>query len=171
MTKHGGKWLGVMDLPIHDPKGAVVLYHVHNEGHEPTLIEEIRGILKRACEIETEEAMDAEGLGYRWAHMAIHRFTLALKVPNIPGQDTKKLDKVPWKLGLGLLTLRKQKRTHVMGGRRETVQEGGKGVSLSRLRGKTQRRGERIRRAHHHHCVRSDGRLPAVHLAGKQQLR
>ena len=97
-TKHGGRWLGEMELPTHDPKGAVVLYHVHNEGHEPTLIEEIQGILKRACEIETEEAMGAEGLGYRWAHMAIPRFTLALKVPMIPGQDTKKLDKLPWKM-------------------------------------------------------------------------
>ena len=67
-TKHGGKWIGEMDLPTHDPKGTVVLYHVHNEGHEPTLIEEITGILTKACEEETEEAMEDGGLGYKWAH-------------------------------------------------------------------------------------------------------
>ena len=70
---------------------------MHNEGHKPILIEEIKGILQHACELETSEAIDDGGLGYRWAQTDVPKFTLALKVPNIPGQDSKKLEKLPWK--------------------------------------------------------------------------
>ncbi len=34
----------------------------------------------------------------KWVEKEVPPFTIALKVPNIPGQDTSKLSKMPWKM-------------------------------------------------------------------------
>ena len=47
-----------------------------------------------------EEAKDTAGdnFEFKWAVKEIPAFTLALNVPNIPGQDSSKLNKMPWQM-------------------------------------------------------------------------
>ena len=70
-----------MTLETHNPKGSIVLYHMHNGGHEDTIVEERRGILEKARDLENEDAME-----FKWGDIDIPPFSLVLMVPNIPGQ-------------------------------------------------------------------------------------
>ena len=94
--KYGGNRLQVMALKTHNPKGSVVLYHMHNGGHVDSIVAEGRRILEKARDLEMEESMG--DMEFKWGEMPIPQFTLNLRVPVIPGQDTKKLDKLPWQM-------------------------------------------------------------------------
>jgi len=94
--KHGGNRLQLMKLQTHNPKGSVVLYHMHNGGHKGTLVAEGRRILEKARDEEDADTMGDEG--FKWGTYPIPEFDLNLKVPNIPGQDSKRLGKLPWQM-------------------------------------------------------------------------
>ena len=91
--KHGGNRLQLMVLKTHNPKGAVVLYHMHNGGHVDSIVVEGRKILEKARDLEQEESME-----FTWGEVAVPEFTLTLRVPTIPGLDTKKMDRLPWQM-------------------------------------------------------------------------
>ena len=54
-----------------------------------------RRILEKAREAAENDAMEKD---FRWSSAAIPEFTLALRVPNIPGQDTSKMNKKTWQM-------------------------------------------------------------------------
>ena len=45
-----------------------------------------------------EEGNDAMVDDFKWVTVDIHKFTLALRVHNIPGQDTSKMNKMSWQM-------------------------------------------------------------------------
>lgn len=92
--KYGGIRLQVMTLKTHNPKGSIVLYHMHNVGHEATIIEEGRKMLKKARNMESNDTMDE----FKWKSQDIPDFLLVSKMPNIPEHDTKRLDKLSWQV-------------------------------------------------------------------------
>lgn len=94
--KYGGNRLQLMALKTHNPKGSVVLYHMHNGGHVDSIVAEGRRILEKARDLEMEESMgDKE---FMWGEAPVPEFTLNLRVPIIPGLDTKRMDKLPWQM-------------------------------------------------------------------------
>ena len=94
--KYGGNRLQLMVLKTHNPKGAVVLYHMHNGGHVDSIVAEGRMILEKARDVEQAESMG--DTSFKWGEVAVPEFTLTLRVPVIPGLDTKKMDKLPWQM-------------------------------------------------------------------------
>jgi hypothetical protein len=93
--KCGGNRLGIKELKTHHPEGSIVLYHMYNQGNEESIMAEGKRILEKAKE---EERNDAMGDDFKWAFVDIPEFTLALRVPNIPGQDTSKMNKMSWQM-------------------------------------------------------------------------
>jgi hypothetical protein len=93
--KNGGRRLGIKDLKTHHQEGSIVLYHLYNQGSEETIASEGIEIPTRAKE---EELSDNMVENFKWANVNIPEFTLALKVPNIPGQGTSKMNKVTWRM-------------------------------------------------------------------------
>jgi hypothetical protein len=92
--KNGGNRLGVKELKTHVTKGAIVLYHLYNQGHEGTILAETKRMLEEARDLEEEEAMD----DFEYGEKDVPEFTLRLMVPKIPGQDTTRLNKLPWRV-------------------------------------------------------------------------
>ena len=93
--KSGGNRLGIKELKTHHPEGSIVLYHMYNQGNEESIVAEGKRILEKAKE---EEGNNAMGEDFKWAFVDIPEFTLALRVPNIPGQDTSKMNKMTWQM-------------------------------------------------------------------------
>ena len=52
-------------------------------------------ILEKAREAAENDASEED---FRWSSAAIPEFTLTLRVPNIPGQDTSKMNKMTWQM-------------------------------------------------------------------------
>ena len=73
----------------------MVLYHMYNQGSEESIIAEGICILTKARD---EEAGNMRADDFKWAGVEVPEFTLQLKVPNIPGQDTSKMNKMSWQM-------------------------------------------------------------------------
>ena len=93
--KCGGNRLGIKELKTHHPEGSIVLYHLYNQGNEESIVAEGKRILEKAKEEEGNNAMEED---FKWAFVDIPEFTLALRVPMIPGQDTSKMNKMTWQM-------------------------------------------------------------------------
>ena len=93
--RNGGRNLRLLELKTHNPEGAVVLYHMYNQGSEESIIAEGINILTKARDAE---AGDMRTEDFKWAGVEVPKFTLQLKVPNIPGQDTSKMSKMSWQM-------------------------------------------------------------------------
>jgi hypothetical protein len=83
-----------MSLRTHNLEGLIVLYHMHTTGHESTIVEEGRKSFEKARDLEASDTIEE----FKWKSQEIPDFLLVLKVPNIHGQTTKKLDKIPWQM-------------------------------------------------------------------------
>ena len=75
-------------------KGAVVLYILYNKDTAATLMAEATLIMSRARDKEAEDSMNK----FPWVDKAIPAFAFSRKVPNLPGQDTQKMQKMPWRM-------------------------------------------------------------------------
>ena len=93
--KCGGNRLGIKELKTHHPEGSIMLYHMYNQGNEESIVAEGKKILEKAREATENDAMEED---FRWSSVAIPEFTLALRVPNISGQDTSKMNKMTWQM-------------------------------------------------------------------------
>ena len=63
----------LMALKTHNPKGAVVMYHMHNGGHVDSIVDEGRRILEKARDLEMAGSMgDKE---FKWGEAPIPEFT------------------------------------------------------------------------------------------------
>ena len=87
--------MGVKELKAHHPEGSIVLYHMYNQGNEESIVSEEQRIREKAKE---EEGNDAMVDNFRLAFADIPKFTLALRVTNIPGQDISKMNKMTWQM-------------------------------------------------------------------------
>ncbi len=92
--KGGGKRLYIKELRTHEAKGTTVLYLLHNKGTESTLHAEAIIIMSNERDQEAADSMN----DFPWAEKALPVFAFSRKVPNIPGQDTQKMQKMPWKM-------------------------------------------------------------------------
>ena len=88
--KNGGDRLQLKDLETHNPRGAVVLYKMHNQGQENAILVEVDTILRISRDEEAVENRD----DFKWEGVDIPVMHLSLKVPHIPGQDTSMLDRM-----------------------------------------------------------------------------
>jgi hypothetical protein len=71
-----------------------VLYLLHNKGTESTLNAEAILIMSRTRDQEAADSMD----NFQWAGRSLPAFVFSRKVPSITGQDTQKMQKMPWKM-------------------------------------------------------------------------
>ena len=85
--------MGVKELKTHHPEGSIVLYHLYKQGNEESIVSEGQRILEKAKE---EQASNVMVDNFKWAFVGIPKFTLALRVPNISGQDTPKINNMTW---------------------------------------------------------------------------
>ena len=87
--------MGIKELKTHHPERSIVLYHMYNQGNEESIVSEEQRIREKAKE---EEGNDAMVDNFRLAFADIPKFTLALRVTNIPGQDISKMNKMTWQM-------------------------------------------------------------------------
>ena len=95
--KNGGNRLQIKELKTHHPEGAIVLYHLYNQGSEDSIVSEGVRILTKARDEESKDTT-IDNFDFKWADTNIPEFSLALNVPNIPGQDSSKLNKMSWQM-------------------------------------------------------------------------
>ena len=79
------------ELATHHPKDAIVYYHMWNTALETAVTAETIKVLTDARDMESNVAMEQ----YKWDGAPIPNFSLTLKVPHIPNQDTSKFDQMP----------------------------------------------------------------------------
>ena len=83
--KLGGKKIWPKPLGAFSTCTPVVLYKLHNGGHKPTLMAELRGIFEKAMAlVEGDEMMDY----FEHTGKDIPQMGFRMNVPKIPGQDT-----------------------------------------------------------------------------------
>ena len=87
--------MGVKGLKTHHLEESIVLYHMYYQENEEFIVSEGQIILGKAKE---EEASNAMVDSFKWVFVDIPKFTLALRVPNIPGQDKFKMNKMTWQM-------------------------------------------------------------------------
>ena len=89
----GGNRLELKDLRTHDVRSALVLYHMDTGGHQPSIIAECTEMLKMARDEE-----DLNNMDFEWGSAPIPDMAMRLMVPKAPGQDTRKMEKMPSKM-------------------------------------------------------------------------
>jgi hypothetical protein len=82
--------LRVKELKAHHPEGSIVFDHTYKQGNEEFITSEGQRILEKAKEEKTSNTMVDN---FKWAFTDNPEFTLALRVPNSPEQDTSRLNK------------------------------------------------------------------------------
>ena len=78
-----GKKMWLKSINSFKTETPVVLFHMLNTAHGPTIIAELKRILEDARDRESELDPD-----YEWKDHEIPQIGLRLNVPKIPGQDT-----------------------------------------------------------------------------------
>ena len=83
-SRMNGQKLMIKDLPSFKTETPVAIYHLHNNGHMPTLTKELTAILTQARDVGASKEIDGLWQGN------IPLTTWRKNVPRIPGQDTSK---------------------------------------------------------------------------------
>ena len=109
-NRHGGRKLRLTELETSDPKAAIALWMMYNKTSEATIIEEAKNFLSVARDMEAEDSPD-----FRWGEKDIPSFYLSRWVPNLPGQDTSKMQSLPYKMKEA------RKALHIVSDRRDVL--------------------------------------------------